>query len=201
MKEIFKKIWDLALPYQDKRDDEGHAEFVLQFALKLVEYEKADENIVIPAAILHDIGWSRVPREEAMKIFGNKFSNEDKDKARYAHQEIGVGMAKEILAKVSYESNLIDKIIEIISEHDTRAEFISKNEGAMRDADKLWRFSSVGFFRDAERFNLTPQEYYDKLKNNINMPGFFYSESAKKIAQEELEKRKEEFKDDNLKNN
>ena len=25
MKEIFEKIWELALPYQDKRDDAGHA--------------------------------------------------------------------------------------------------------------------------------------------------------------------------------
>ena len=62
MEEIFQKIWDLAEEYQDKRDDEGHAKTVLEYAIKLLEILPANEKIVIPAAILHDIGWSQLSK-------------------------------------------------------------------------------------------------------------------------------------------
>ena len=61
--EVHKKIWELAFPYQDKRNDEGHAECVVSYAQKLLLAEKADSNVVIPAAILHDIGWSQLSAE------------------------------------------------------------------------------------------------------------------------------------------
>lgn len=89
MKEIFKKIWNLALPYQDKRDDEGHAEFVLKTAVELIKLENADENIVIPSAILHDIGWSKVPKEEAMNNFGNKLDDKARIELQKKHEKIG----------------------------------------------------------------------------------------------------------------
>jgi len=40
---------------------------------------------------------------------------------------------------------LVPEILEIISHTDTRKGFISKNEGLVRDADKLWRTSQRGF--------------------------------------------------------
>lgn len=198
IKEKFNQIWDLALPYQDKRDDEGHAESVSQFVSKLVEIEKANENIAVPAAILHDIGWSKVPKEEAMKNFGNKIGNNAKIELQKKHEEIGVEMAREILEKVNYDTVMMNEILEIISGHDTREEFISKNEGIVRDADKLWRFSNKGFWLDVKRGSYTPEERYEMLKEKINSSNFFYSKSAKKIAQEKLEKRKLEIKEKNI---
>ncbi len=197
IKEKFNKIWDLALPYQDKRDDEGHAESVLQFASKLVELEGADEDIVVPAAILHDIGWSKVPKEEAMKIFGNKISKDAEAELRKKHEKIGVEMAREILEKINCDAEMTKEILEIISGHDSREEFISKNEGVMRDADKLWRFSEKGFWLDIERGGYVPERRHEMLKEKTNSSNFFYSEFAKKIAREELEKRKGEFNDKN----
>ncbi len=193
IKEKFNQIWDLALSYQDKRDDEGHAESVLQFVSKLTELEKADEDIAVPAAILHDIGWSKVPKEEAMKNFGNKIGNNTKIELQKKHEEIGVEMAREILEKINYDADMTNEILEIISAHDTREEFVSKNEGVMRDADKLWRFSEKGFWLDVERGSYTPEGRYEMLKEKIDSPDFFYSESAKKIARKELEKREKEF--------
>ena len=64
MRKIFKDIWDLSLPYQDKRDDEGHAKITLFFAQKLLKTHKGDEDVIIPAIILHDIGWSKIPRKK-----------------------------------------------------------------------------------------------------------------------------------------
>lgn len=194
IKEKFNQIWDLALPYQDKRDDEGHVGSVTRFVSKLIKLEEADEDIAVPAAILHDIGWSKVPKEEAMKIFGNKISKDTEAEIRKKHEKIGVEMAREILEKINYDANMSNEILEIISGHDTREEFISKNDGVMRDADKLWRFSEKGFWLDIERGGYAPEGRYEMLKEKIGSPDFFYSESAKKIAREELEKRKSEFK-------
>ena len=68
MKEIFEKIWELALPYQDKRDDSGHAATSLKYALQLVELENGDEDVIIPAIILHDVGWSQLVKERIIRF-------------------------------------------------------------------------------------------------------------------------------------
>ncbi len=192
MKEIYDKIWKLALPYQDKRGDKGHAKTVLNYAIELAKSENADEEIVIPAAILHDIGWSLLPGEERLSIFG-KITKEDKIKVKKKHEEAGVNLAKEILEKVNYDAKLTGEIAEIISGHDTRAGFISKNEGIARDADKLWRFSKKGFWVDVTRNNTTCNKLYERREEKLNAPNFFYSETARTIAKSELEKRKKEF--------
>ena len=74
MKDIFNKIWELALPYQDKREDSGHAATSLQYAQKLVELENADEDVVIPAVILHDVGWSQLPEKRRMTLLAESSS-------------------------------------------------------------------------------------------------------------------------------
>ena len=199
MKSIHRKIWNLALPYQDKRDDKGHARTVVSFAIKLLKTEKADPDVVIPAAILHDIGWSRLSKKERFSIFkpepaetGKTFSGDIE--IRKKHQDEGVKIARRILSKTKYNKTLVSEILEIISEHDTRIGFISKNEGVMRDADKLWRFSRTGFLADSRRRNMPHLENLRRLKQKTRMHGFFYSKTAKKIAAEELKKRKKEFK-------
>ena len=57
MKHIFEKVWELALPYQDKRDDRGHAEVTFNYAKRLAKLEEGNKEIILPAIILHDIGW------------------------------------------------------------------------------------------------------------------------------------------------
>ncbi len=198
MKKIFEEIWKLALPYQDKRDDTGHAEITTNYAIQLLKLEKANEDVVVPAIILHDTGWSQLSQKERMLIFDHQVTKKQKIAMRYKHQEAGVEIGKKILEKVHYPSDLIPKILEIIFQHDTRDGFISSEEGLVRDADKLWRFSKTGFDADiiCNRFDFW--ELYDKLKERrIEKEGFFYSKKAKKLAYKELEKRKKEY----LKNN
>lgn len=193
MKKIFEKIWNLALPHQDKIDDKGHARTVTSCAYRLLEKERADENIVIPAAILHDVGWSQLPRKERFLKFSPTATKEEKIQNRLKHQKEGVKIARRILEKVDYPPNLSEKILEIISQHDTRKGFISKEEGLVRDADKLWRFSKIGFKKDLKRFNFTFQQLEEKLLKNLKDPNFIYSQTAKNIAEEELKNRKKEL--------
>ncbi|QJB58030.1 HD domain-containing protein [Pseudodesulfovibrio sp. zrk46] len=193
MKTIHTEIWNRALPFQDKRDDAGHAFITLEYAKQLVDLENGDPDVVLPAIILHDTGWSRLSREEWMVVFSPTATAEDEMVVRLRHQEEGVNIAREILETMDYSTALTEEIVEIISEHDTRKGFISNNEGLMRDADKLWRFSKTGFDADVERFEIEPQSLYDKLVGQIPSEGFFYSETSRQLAYQELERRKKEF--------
>jgi hypothetical protein len=128
-----------------------------------------------------------------MVIFKNNATKEEKLEVRFAHQDYGVKLARKILNEVNYPVELIEEILEIISQHDTRDGFISQNEGITRDADKLYRFSKVGFIQALTRYDYTFEELYNKETSRIKLPGFIFSESAKHIAKDELETRKKEY--------
>ncbi len=204
MKKIFNEIWELALPYQDQRDDPGHAEVATHYAQLLVRYEKGNRDIIIPAIILHDVGYSQLPKERRMKIFDRKAKRVERLSVQYEHQIEGVLLARKILEQVNYPSNLISEILEIISQHDTRKDFISQNEGLVRDADKLWRYSKRCFEAGEERAKAQQQmkkeppsqkagkkrrSRWAGIKASINKPDYLYSERARKIALKELKSR------------
>lgn len=193
MNKKYQKIWELALPYQDARDDAGHGQIVTEFSEKLSEIEQAVADIAVPAAILHDIGWSQLDRNERFLIFDKRNTAEARLQARYHHQEQSVRLAREILEQVDYPQQFIDPILDIISEHDTRNGYRTKEEAVMRDADKLWRVSKIGFYDDIRQSNDTPENYHHQLASKIRDPNFLFLESSRKIAEEELSARHREF--------
>ena len=79
------------------------------------------------------------------------------------------------------------EILEIIGGHDSRSEPLSLNDMIVKDADKLWRYTKSGVEIDVERFNETVDEGLDRLRSNIN--NWFFTQSARKLAVEELLKR------------
>ena len=192
MKEIFNRIRELALPYQDQRDDIGHAKISLKYAQELMDQEDGDEDAIIPAIILHDIGWSQLIKGRRMLVFARSAKEEDKLEVQLEHQKESVRLASDILKKVNYPDDLTQEILEIISQHDTRKGFLSKNEGLVRDADKLWRTSEEGFTAAAAR-SLLPRDdsQFKKLEENMKKADYFFSETARKIAFKEFELRKE----------
>lgn len=193
MNKIYETIWNLALEHQDAREDEGHAAITRGYAFRLLKEEDANPDVVIPAITLHDIGWSFMPEEERFVIFNLRAKKKEKIKMRIKHQTLGSRKAEEFLIKVGYDSKLSKHIIKIISKHDTREGTFSKEDSVVRDADKLWRFSNKGFWADLRRSHILPLKLYNKLKNNIDKENFFLTETAKRIAREELEQRRKEF--------
>jgi len=193
MKKVHTAIWNTALPFQDKRDDAGHAFITLEYAKQLVDLEGGNPDVVLPAIILHDTGWSRLAREEWMVVFKPDATPEEEMIVRLRHQEEGVVIAKSILESLDYTPLWVQEILEIIAEHDTRKGFISNDEGLVRDADKLWRFSKTGFDADVERFEIDPDFLYHKLSKQISSDGFLYSDISRELAYQELERRKREF--------
>jgi hypothetical protein len=192
MKEVFNKIWELALPYQDKRDDPGHAEVALRYATELVTLEKGNEDVVIPAIILHDVGYSQLPKERRLSVFNAGARDEDRRSVVFEHQIESIKLAAKILRKVNYPEDLTDEILEIISQHDTREGFISKNEGLVRDADKLWRTSKEGFGAAEARAKAAESERFKRFEEGIKRPNYFCSETAKQIALADLKTRMQE---------
>lgn len=149
--------------------------------------------MVIPAITLHDTGWNRLSQNEWMVVFNPDTTPEQKMTVRLRHQEEGVNIAQEVLSETGYPREWKQEIVEIISEHDTRKGFLSNNEGIVRDADKLWRFSKTGFDADVKRFAIAPQVLHDRIIKQIAEDGFFYSDSAREIAFHELSRRRREF--------
>jgi HD superfamily phosphodiesterase len=196
MKKIFNQIWMLALPYQDKRDDAGHAEITTKFAWKLVESEKGDEDVIIPAIIMHDIGYSQLTKERRLQVFDKGLSKEERLKVQMEHQNESVKLARVILGKVDYPPKLTEEILEIISQHDSREGFISKNEGLVRDADKLSRTSregvAAGEARRKGKGEPPEESRWKKMEENINKPGYFYSDKARQMALADLKLRIQE---------
>ena len=152
-----------------------------------MDREGGDEDIVIPAIILHDTGWKRVPADLHLKAFG---PNTSRPALNRLHEVEGVKIAEEILQQVKYDSLKIKKILEIIDGHDSRPESGSLNDMIVKDADKLWRYSQSGFYIDIERFGESHAEGMDRLRSNIT--GWFFTASAKEIATEKLSRREGE---------
>lgn len=179
-------IWKKALDHQDKRDDVGHAECVTYFALKLLDYVKAERAIVIPAAILHDTGWSQMTQKE-LDSFRDSLTNPALEQIlRKKHEEQGALFAEKLLNTVYYASGgYIPLICGIINGHDTRKGFLSAEDGIVRDADKLWRYTLMHL----KIYGSVPGAPSSKedLAGQIDKPGFFYSDAAKEIARIELE--------------
>jgi hypothetical protein len=108
-----------------------------------------------------------------------------------------------ILREVDYPSELTDEILEIISQHDTRKGFISKNEGIVRDADKLWRTSKEGFTISEARAKKREAQRFKLLKEGLNKEDYLYSETARQIALTDIkywEKQKQDNEADKVGN-
>jgi len=191
MKKIYKEIWRRAIKYQDKRDDKGHAQITLKFAQELLKGEKVNQDIVIPAIILHDIGWSQLSLKERFLIFKPDITEEQEYKGRIKHQKEGCKLAETILKDVDYDKSLSKHILKIISQHDTSQKKFSQEDAVVKDADKLWRFSKKGFWTDVKRRKITPQKRYEDLNAFINQKGSLFTLSAMRIAIRELGQRRQ----------
>jgi HD superfamily phosphodiesterase len=185
---IFARIWEMARPYLNTRKNDIHTELSLGFAQALLEKEGGDRDIVIPAIILHDVGWKSIPESLQIKAFGPTV---ELPELQRFHESESARIAEDLLERIHYHRDKTKEIIEIIKGHDSRREPLSLNDRIVKDADKLWRYSKKCLHIDAERFNLTLREAYNRLRSNLDR--WFLTNSAKLIAGEELESRLSEL--------
>lgn len=190
-KKVYEKLFELATPWLDTRKNDIHTEMATQYAYLLLEKEKGDEEIVIPAIILHDVGWKKVPEELHLKAFGPKATM---PKVRRVHEVEGVKIARKILEKINYDQEKIKEILKIIEGHDSREEPISLNDKLVKDADKLWRYSKEGFQINRKRYEHTFEQYMERLRSHLDK--WFLTESGKETAKQEIQNRSKDSRDD-----
>jgi hypothetical protein len=152
---IEEKIYQITQAYLlTIRKDDIHVRNALYFAFKLLETEPGERDIVIPAVILHDVGWSKVPEGIISKAFG---PTADLRLTRI-HEEAGAIIAANVLREVGYDGAKVSEILQIIDGHDTRDNPLSLNDKIVKDADKLTRYSQC-FPVFARVLGLSLQEY------------------------------------------
>jgi HD superfamily phosphodiesterase len=187
MDKKYKKIWDLALPYLMKgkrKDFVAHTKSVVGAMEMILRREKGDRDILIAAAILHDVGWAKVP----VKMQKSWMKKELKVRGEELHLEFASPIVESILRKVGYTGNDIKKVIEIILAH----KFSSPKRQDKRlliDADNLADCFKEQFYSDAKVYKVMPEVHYYWRKNN----NIFYTKTVRDIFDRELEKRRREI--------
>jgi hypothetical protein len=179
-------IFRLAKPYLQARNNELHTLNAIEFAFRLLIIYKAERAVVIPAMILHDVGWSVVPEEIIKKTCR---PHPDKNLLRI-HEGESLKIAGYILKKVGYDKVRTTEILEIIDGHDSRDEALSINDQIVQDSDKLTRYA--GNFRFLlKQLPITAEELAISLERLIDQ--WFFLPDSKEMAREELARRRIEM--------
>jgi hypothetical protein len=181
--EQWLRIMELASPYLTARWGWNlrHVEISLQFARMLMAAEGGRPEVVIPAVILHDVGWSCVPGDLQAEAFGPRARN---PRLNRLHEVEGVRLAREILIGSGYPEQWRAEILAIVDNHDSGPAARSLNDALVKDADKLWRFSLDGFTRSTPRFQLEPEANWQRLHDSVDK--WMLTVTGKRLAREQL---------------
>lgn len=177
-------LMEEALPYLGTRQNDLHTRICLAYAMRLLKKEGGRAEVVVPAIILHDVGWSSVPEEEQLKAFGPDAKNPELTRV---HEREGARIASAILGKLGCPPELAGEIVEIVAGHDTRKNPLSPEDALVKDSDKLFRYSAEGYRIDAARFNKEPVGYLEWLSARIDE--WFLTETGRLTAKAEAEAR------------
>jgi HD superfamily phosphodiesterase len=189
--EFIRELFRLAEPYLKIRGDLPHAQVSQRYALRLLKEEGGESSIVEPAVILHDVGWSRLEPEQIKIAFGVRAGGQEAERLNRIHELEGAAIARRILESLKVNPDEVDRITILIGRHDSGAQADSLEERLVKDADKLWRFSPLGFWNEIERQGLDQVELYQYLSERYL--SWFFTSTALKLAEEELRGRGKEI--------
>ena len=133
-----------------------HALRVTQYAKQLLEEEEGKGEVVIPAAILHDIGI-----HEAEEKHGS---------AAGPHQEKeGPPIARNIMKKLGIDESIIEEVCSIVGNHHSPGKIDTLNFKILYDADWLVNLS--------DEYNCQNKEELSRIIEKI-----FLTDTGKKMA-------------------
>jgi hypothetical protein len=176
--EVQRRIWDLAAPHLRVRGNDRHSLYAYGIAAALLEFHpEADADVVLPAILLHDVGWSRVPEDEVLEAIAPGGGRAD---LVLLHEKEGARLAAEILAEVGYPGEHVGRILEIIDGHDSRKESLSIEDSIVKDADKTWRVSPSGLDTIMGWFGLERSEALRLAASRVH--GHLFTDEARALA-------------------
>ena len=82
-----------------------------------------------------------MPADKLLLAFGPHMQYPE---LRRQHEVEGARLAREILRAAGHPADRVDAIARIIDGHDTRSHALSLEDGLVKDADKLWRYTRHG---------------------------------------------------------
>lgn len=150
------------------------------------EQYQESQAILIPAIILHDVGWSAIGE--------NKNTQWNDQELRRRHMEIGAQLAEHILSKMTYSPTLTQRIVHLVAHHDDQ--YLGKDpqtqeEIILRDADACFILTFLSFWKDftVTGGDLSSTDFLDKKKKKW---GKRYTQTAQIITNKEIAARKSE---------
>ncbi len=186
----YQKIWAKCYPLLRicRPGDLDHAKETTRFILAYQGKLKLDLDILVPVALMHDIGHSAILSEHFKFITGpNKIMN-----GKLVHMLTGAKIAQEILGSIHYNSHNIREVVDIISMHDAdqlkgvevKNIYNTVNKKIFHDIDSLDRYTENRL--EKLRFIYPNKLELLKLLNEfLNL--FFYTE-FKMLAKKRLKK-------------
>jgi HD superfamily phosphodiesterase len=186
--EKYQAIWEKSLPLLKvgRPGDDEHAKEVAELILNYQGKLVLDKDILLPVAIMHDIGHAAILPEHFKYITGpEKIEN-----GKLVHMLAGAKIAQDILQSLDYNPEKISEIVEIISMHDS-----DQLKGA--DVAKIYDTENKKIFHDIDSFDRYNERRIKSFANiykdrselvamlNQLSDNFFYDE-FKKIAKEKI---------------
>lgn len=158
-------IWLAAKPWLDVRSNDEHTLIAYQLGAALLRaHPDAEARVVLPAILLHDVGWKMFPEEKLAHAVGPAAKYPELQRA---HEIESVRIARGELERLALPDIDIDRVVTIIDGHDTRSQAQSLEDALMKDADKLWRFTPHGIACLCNWFEIPPKETVAMLESYV----------------------------------
>ena len=185
----YKKIWAKSKKIL-KSGRPGDLQHSIEIVNRILGYKgnlPIDYDVVVPVAMMHDIGHSAILPEYFKYVTGpDKLVN-----GKLVHMLVGAKIANDVLNAVDYDQDKSKEIVEIISMHDAdglsgvdiQALYNTDNKKIFHDFDRLDRFDEKGidgllkFYKDKSKL-------LEALEGILD--SFFFDE-LRKIAEDKLE--------------
>jgi len=173
------KLWNkcVLLLKVGRPGDLAHAAETVKLILNYDGNIKINEEILIPVAMMHDIGHVAILPKHFKYVTGpEKIAN-----SKLAHMLAGAKIANDILIALHYDKKEIDKIVEIISIHDfdqlknvdIEKAYNTVDKKFFHDIDSLDRYT-VKRLKNVSSIYKDKQQVLGLLENMLSL--FFYDE-------------------------
>jgi hypothetical protein len=158
-------VWLAARPWLDVRSNDEHTLISYRLGRSLLKlHPGAEEAVVLPAILLHDVGWKMFPPDQLALAVG---PNAKYPELQRAHEIEGARIARAALERLAISGVDTKRVVEIIDGHDTRKHALSLEDALMKDADKLWRFTSHGVATIGGWFGSAPRDTLAMLEDFV----------------------------------
>jgi hypothetical protein len=172
------EVWRLAVEHLHVRSNDAHTAYSYGLAAALCDlHPDADRDVVLPAIILHDTGWSRVAADEVLEAIRPGGGRED---LVIRHEKEGAAIAGEVLGRLGRDPARTADVVAIIDGHDSRLTSLSLDDALVKDADKLWRLTPHGVETVMDWFGLTREQAHVLIGSRVH--DHLFTDAARTMA-------------------